>query len=101
MSIANTDETIVHVCDPTGCGEYTMCGLEMSEGSVDPAESRGDPQYGLHEVKGRKPNCKECKDRIKQLREAFRGIRFAKRLVTIDETMIPLDEKQGDTRCYE
>ena len=29
--LANRDETIVHVCAPTGCGEYTMCGLEMSE----------------------------------------------------------------------
>ena len=93
---ANTDETIVHVCDPTGCGEYTMCGLEMSEGSVDPAESRGDLQCGLHEVKGRKPNCKECKDRINQLRDAFRGIRFAKRLVTIEETLMHPCEKEGE-----
>lgn len=83
--LANFDETIVHVCDPTGCGEYTFCGLEMQEGGTDPASSNGDPRFALHTVSGLLPNCKECQERINELRKAFTGLRFSKKLVSLSD----------------
>ena len=81
--LANNDETIIHVCDPSGSGEYTFCGLEMQEGSIAPAYSNGDPKYGLHKVTGRLPNCIECKECIRVLRKAMRGVRFSNRMVSL------------------
>ena len=85
--VANLDESIIHVIDPSGDGEHTFCSLEMQEGSIDPADS--DRFYGqdtgLHEVKGKRPNCKECKEAIEKMREAVKGLRFSKNLKSVYE----------------
>ena len=87
--LANYDESIVHVCDPTGGGEYTFCGLEIQEGGTDPGyHLRGDPRCGLHVVEGRLPNCMECKERMERLREAMQGVRFSKKLVSLYDVRV-------------
>lgn len=80
--VANIDETIVHVLNPVGDGEHTFCSLEMQEGSIDPADSDkyDGKDSGLHEIKGRLPNCAECKAAIDEIRKGLRGIRFSKKL---------------------
>lgn len=85
--VANIDETIVHVLNPAGDGEHTFCSLEIQEGSIDPADR--DRFYGqdteLHEITGRLPNCRECKAAIEKIREAVKGLRFSKKLKSLDE----------------
>lgn len=80
--LANQDETLVHVVDPTGSGEYTFCGLEITEGGADPCVHPGS---SLHPVSNRLPNCLECKEHIRQLKDAIRGIRFSKQLKSFYE----------------
>ena len=86
--VANIDESIVHVLNPAGDGEHTFCSLEIQEGSIDPADS--DKFYGqdtgLHEVTGRLPNCRECKAAIDEIRKGLRGIRFSKKLRSLEDT---------------
>lgn len=81
--LANFEETIIHVRDPTGGGEYTFCGIEMQEGGTDPALSNGDPRNGLHVVSAVLPNCVECKERIDALCQAMKGVRFSKKMVSL------------------
>ena len=85
--VANLDESIVHVINPLGDGEHTFCSLEMQEGSIDPADS--DRFYGqdtgLHEVKGKRPNCRECKEAIEKIRNEVKGLRFSKNLKSVYE----------------
>jgi hypothetical protein len=84
---ANADESIIHVASPVGGGEYMFCGLEIQEGSCDPAYARG-PEDGLHMVDGVLPNCKECKEAIDAIRQEIRGVRFSRKLKSIDEVMM-------------
>ena len=95
MFVANTDESIVHVIDPSGDGEHTFCSLEMQEGSIDPGDS--DKLYGeetgLHEVKGRLPNCEECKKAIDEIRKGIKGLRFAKKLISLDSQIEGYDDR--------
>ena len=93
--LANFEETIVHVCDPTGGGEYTFCGIEMQEGGIDPALSDGSPRHALHTVSGVLPNCMECKERMNALRRAMRGVRFSKKMVSLYDVRLDPDMK-GD-----
>lgn len=95
---ANFEETIIHVCDPTGSGEYTFCGLEMQEGGIDPSLSNGNPSDGLHVVNGVLPNCVECKERIDALRQAMKGVRFSKKMVSLYDVQLDPNEKRK-TKC--
>ena len=86
--VANIDEKIVHVLNPAGDGEHTFCSLEIEEGSIDPADRDRfcGQETGLHEVSGRLPNCAECKAAIEGIRKGLRGIRFSKKLRSLEDT---------------
>ena len=95
MLVANTDESIVHVIDPSGDGEHTFCSLEIQEGSIDPGDS--DKLYGedtgLHKVTGRLPNCEECKMAIDAIRNGIKGLRFSKKLISLDSQIEGYDDR--------
>ena len=84
MELARAKNGLVHVLAPGGGGEYTFCGLEMQEGGGDPGLEGGSSQdLSLEKVTGCLPNCMECKEQIKQIREAIRGVRFSEKLRSI------------------
>ena len=87
--VANADETIIHVIDPSGDGEHTFCSLEIMQGSIDPTDSKRNygKDNGLHDVFGKRPNCEECKKAIDAIRNGIKGLRFQKKLVSLEEQM--------------
>ena len=95
MFFANTDESIVHVIDPAGDGEHTFCSLEIQEGSVDPGYSHKfyGHDTGLHKVTGRLPNCMECKMAIDAIRNGIKGLRFSKKLISIESQIEGYDDR--------
>ena len=71
---------IVHVLNPLGCGEYTFCGLEISEGGGDPLDRSVDFGEKRLVPTNEAANCQECKAAIDGLRKAVRGVRFSRNL---------------------
>ena len=96
MELARAKNGLVHVLSSGGGGEYTFCGLEMQEGSGDPGlRENSSKDISLEKVTGCLPNCWECKEQIKQIREAIKGIRFSEKLRSIyDEDY---DNEEGET----
>ena len=95
MELARSKNGLIHVLSPSGSGEYTFCGLEMQEGSGDPGMRESKFQdNSLEMVTGCLPNCKECKESIRQIREVMKEVRFSKKLRSIyDEDY---DNENGD-----
>ena len=84
MELVISKSGIIHILAPGGGGEYTFCGLEIQQGSGDPGtRANYGKDLSLDPCTGRLPNCKECKDAIRQIREAIKGLRFAKTLHSI------------------
>ena len=80
MKTTISKDGVVHLMSPGGSGEYTFCGVEITQGSKDPALSQYGEDTSLADCAGRLPNCKECFDAVNELRAALKGVRFSKRL---------------------
>ena len=72
---------IVHLMSPVGDGEYTFCGLEITEGGGDPLFHKNpNDDLSLKNANGKLPNCLECFNSVRECREALKGVKFSKNL---------------------
>ena len=70
---------VVHVVDASTCGgEFTFCGYAFDAGKRD--DARFDGNFMSHH-KG-PATCQNCKDRIGQIRESLKGLKFSKKLIS-------------------
>lgn len=65
--IKNPKDSVVHVIDTSGCGEFTFCGRDHCQ--EDSGGFEGELCNGPS-------TCAECQENIAEIRDAMNGVRF-------------------------